>query len=348
MSSHITPGSSDVARLQALQQLNWVDAPPDATLDQLVELAAWTFNVPMVTLSLFDDPHVVHKAHVGVPSSALANPQGLGMEEVVGKGFLVAGDARSQAALASHPWVAGNMGVRFVASVALTTSQGHNVGALSVMDTHARELSDHEARILTAMARLAMDHMSLQTTVRHMATLNAELEQAHGWLLESVAQDSLTQVANRRALMAFVEKTLALARREAQPLSVLLIDLRQFKRINEGYGDTVGDKVLREVAARLAACSRGSELVGRMAGDEFMAVLYPCTLEQAKLAAVRYAAAASERPVSLGAHGGHQIELTLVTGLSTTDHLQGTSPDELYRQAALDLDANKMAASGRQ
>jgi diguanylate cyclase (GGDEF)-like protein len=194
------------------------------------------------------------------------------------------------------------------------------------------------------MARLAMDHMSLQASVRHMATLNAELEQAHGWLLESVAQDSLTQVANRRALMSFVEKTLALARREGQPLSVLLIDVRHFKRINEGFGDTVGDKVLREVAGRLAQCSRGSELVGRMSGDEFMAVLYPCTHEQAQLAAVRYAAAASGRPVVLGAHGSHQIDLTLATGVSTADHTLDTTPDELYRQAAVDLDTHKSNA----
>lgn len=336
-----TSGSLEVARLQALQQLNGIDSPPDATLDQLVELAAWTFNVPMVTLSLFGDGQVVHKAHVGLQSEALLQPQGLSADDIVSKGFVVVSDARSLPALASHPWVAGQPGVRFFAGVALTTSDGHNVGALSIMDTHVRELSDHEARILTAMTRLAMDHILLQTTVRRTAILNAELEQAHGWLLESVAQDSLTQVANRRALMSFIEKSLALARREGHPLSVLLIDVRQFKRINESYGDNVGDKVLREVAARLAQCSRGSELVGRMSGDEFMAVLYPCTLEQAKLAAGRYAMAASGHPVTLGAHGGHQIGLSLVTGLSTADPTQELTPDELYRQAALDLDANK-------
>lgn len=336
-----TSGSPEIARLQALQQLNWIDSPPDATLDQLVELVAWTFNVPMVTLSLFDDAQVVHKAHVGLPSDALQQPQGLGADGIVSKGFVVVSDARSQPALLSHPWVTGQLGVRFFAGVALTTSDGHNVGALSVMDTHARELSDHEARILTAMARLAMDHILLQASVRRMAILNAELEQAHGWLLESVAQDSLTQVANRRALMSFIEKSLALARREGHPLSVLLIDVRQFKRINESYGDTVGDKVLREVAARLAQCSRGSELVGRMSGDEFMAVLYPCTLEQARLAAERYASAANGHPVTLGAHGGHQIDLTLATGLSTAESTQELTPDELYRQAALDLDAHK-------
>ena len=331
--------------MQALQQLHWVDAPPDATLDQLVELAAWTFNVPMVTLSLYDDAQVVHKAHVGLMSEALAQPVALGLHEVVSKGFMVMADARSSAATATHPWVTGPMGVRFAASVALTTADGHNVGAFSIMDAHVRELTDNEARMLTAMARLAMDHMALQTSARQLASLNAELEQAHGWLLESVAQDALTQVANRRALMSFIDKTLALAKREKQPLSVLLIDIRHFKRINEGYGDTVGDKVLREVASRLAQCSRGSELVGRMSGDEFMAVLYPCSQEQAKLAAVRYAAAGSGVPVVLGAHGGHAVSVQLVTGISTVEHTEHSTPDELYRLAALDLDAGKGAVS---
>jgi hypothetical protein len=45
--------------------------------------------------------------------------------------------------------------------------------------------------------------------------------------------------------------------------------------------------------------------------------------------------------VVLGAHGGHQIELTLATGVSTADHSLDTTPDELYRQAALDLDTHK-------
>lgn len=324
-----------------MQQLHWVGAPPDATLDQLVELAAWTFNVPVVTLCLFDATGVVHKSHVGLCAEALACPSIPGQDEVVQKGFMVVADAARRQDVSAHPWVVGNPGVRFVASVALTTADGHNVGAMAIMDSHARELSDHEARSLTAMARLAMDHMTLAASARRMASLNAELEQAHGWLLESVSQDELTQVANRRAVMAFIDKTLSLARREQQPLSVVLFDVRQLKRVNEGFGDAVGDKVLREVAARLAQCARGSELVGRMAGDEFMAVLYPCTREQATLAAERFVAAAAGHPVVIGAHGGRRLDVELLTGICTAEHLADTSSDELYRQVALALDAKK-------
>jgi diguanylate cyclase (GGDEF)-like protein len=344
MTAQTSPDNATELRWQALQQLGWLDAPPDATLDQLVELASWTFNVPRVVLSLYGPHGVMHKAHVGLDAQALAVTEGLGAQRVVDQGFLVVNDAHQALGLAEHPWVSGAPGVRFCAAVALSTVEGHNVGALMLLAPQPRELSDHEARILTALARLAMDHMALQSQSRKLTELHEELEQAHGWLLDSVSQDALTQVANRRALMQFLDKTLALARREGQPLSLLLLDVRQFKKINESLGDAVGDRVLREVATRLSGSSRGSEMVGRMAGDEFLAVLYPCSSEQAQLAAERYVQAISSQPVALGAHGGHRIPLSLAFGLATAAHDSALTPDELYRRAVIALDHNKAHA----
>lgn len=344
MTAQTSPDNATELRWQALQQLGWLDAPPDATLDQLAELASWTFNVPQVVLSLHGPNGVTHKAHVGMDAQALAVTEGLGARRIVDQGFLVVNDASQASDLAGHPWVCGEPGVRFCAAVALSTVEGHNVGALMLLAPQPRELSDHEARILTAMARLAMDHMALQSQSRKLTELHEELEQAHGWLLDSVSQDALTQVANRRALMQFLDKTLALARREGQPLSLLLLDVRQFKKINESLGDAVGDRVLREVATRLSGSSRGSEMVGRMAGDEFLAVLYPCSTEQAQLAAERYVQAISSQPVALGAHGGHRIPLSLAFGLATAAHDSALTPDELYRRAAIALDNNKAHA----
>lgn len=344
MTVQTSPDSATLQRWQALRQLGWLEAPPDATLDQLVELASWTFNVPDVVLSLYGPEGAVHKAHVGLDAEALAVTAGLGSARIMEQGFLVTSHTAQSPDLADHPWVQTGPMAQFCAAVALTTVDGHNVGALMLLDRQPRELSDREARILTAMARLAMDHMSLQSQTRKLAVLHEELEQAHGWLLESVSQDALTQVANRRALMQFLDKTLALARREGQPLSVLLLDVRQFKKINEAYGDAVGDRVLREVATRLSGSSRGSELVGRMAGDEFLAVLYPCSPDQAQLAAERYVQAISTQPVALGAHGGHQIPVSLAFGLATASHDLALTPDELYRRAVIALDANKAHA----
>ena len=341
--SSIAASTSERCEL-ALQAIGALTSPPDATLDQLIELVTWTFNVPASVLVLYGPGGAVYKAHSGLEPEAQAAPEALAQGLVQRNGFAVLGDATQDAESAQHPWVSA-LNYRFTAAVSLTTEDGCNIGALQLLDRVPRTLSDHEARILTALARLAMDHLALRGQVQRTLAQHEELEQKHGWLLESVSQDALTQVANRHALMQFLDKSLLLARREQQPLAVLLVDVRGFRTVNEQFGDTVGDRVLRELAARMAACSRGSELVGRMAGDEFMAVLYPCTAEAGALAAERYRKAITSLPVVLGAAGGMTVNIGVATGLATANLQDTTSPDELYRQAALALDACKQTGS---
>jgi diguanylate cyclase (GGDEF)-like protein len=82
--------------------------------------------------------------------------------------------------------------------------------------------------------------------------------------------DSLTQVPNRRALMEHAEH--ALARRSGSPLALLMIDVDNFKLINDTHGHPAGDEVLRQVAGRLAGRLRGHDLLGRYGGEEFCVV----------------------------------------------------------------------------
>lgn len=82
--------------------------------------------------------------------------------------------------------------------------------------------------------------------------------------------DSLTQVPNRRALMEHAEH--ALARRSGTPLALLMIDVDNFKLINDTHGHPTGDEVLRKVAGRLVGRLRGHDLLGRYGGEEFCVV----------------------------------------------------------------------------
>jgi diguanylate cyclase (GGDEF)-like protein len=236
-------------------------------------------------------------------------------------------------------------GVHFLAAVTLVGPDAVPLGSLAVMDTASRTLTDDQARMLTLLAGVMADHLALRANARRVAFLHVELQQHHGWMLESAAQDSLTQLANRRALMGFLDKTLSLARREGHAVSVLLFDVVGFKNINQRHGDAAGDRVLSEVATRLAACARGSELVGRMAGDEFMAVLYPCAADQAQLAVGRFARSITEQPVALGAASGLAVELQVAASHVTVDDGSTQTSDELYRRAAQLLDATKANAN---
>lgn len=95
-----------------------------------------------------------------------------------------------------------------------------------------------------------------------------------------VSTDPLTGVANRRRLDDELGRLIAQARRYDQPFSVVLLDLDDFKRVNDTHGHEVGDRVLVETVDRLQAAIRDADLLGRWGGEEFL-LLAPQTDHQA-------------------------------------------------------------------
>jgi diguanylate cyclase (GGDEF)-like protein len=86
-------------------------------------------------------------------------------------------------------------------------------------------------------------------------------------------QDPLTGLPNRAAFREACERARALARRTEEPLSLAILDIDRFKSVNDAHGHAVGDDVLRRVAAVLTEALRGSDLVARWGGEEFVALL---------------------------------------------------------------------------
>lgn len=85
--------------------------------------------------------------------------------------------------------------------------------------------------------------------------------------------DVLTHLPNRQLVSDRYEQLALRAARSGQRFALLLIDLDHFKEINDRFGHTVGDQVLLEVAHRMVATLRASDTVGRMGGDEFIALI---------------------------------------------------------------------------
>lgn len=100
-------------------------------------------------------------------------------------------------------------------------------------------------------------------------------------LQDMASHDPLTQVLNARAYYAACEQQIALSQRSQQPFSVLFVDLDHFKKINDTHGHAAGDEVLRVVARTLGQSLRGSDLLGRIGGEEFSVFLPDTTLQGA-------------------------------------------------------------------
>jgi diguanylate cyclase (GGDEF)-like protein len=101
----------------------------------------------------------------------------------------------------------------------------------------------------------------------------AELEESHRKLQVIATHDGLTQLWNRWAVMDILARELARCRRENSTLVVVLVDLDNFKKINDTYGHLAGDDVLREVSQRFQSAMRPYDSAGRYGGEEFLLIL---------------------------------------------------------------------------
>jgi diguanylate cyclase (GGDEF)-like protein len=140
-------------------------------------------------------------------------------------------------------------------------------------------LSPPQSRLIAHLGEI--ESMALGTTVLGAAlgAVNFLLicnDEFNSRLQMLVGTDPLTGVANRRKLMERGEVEMLRVQRFKQPLTVIMLDLDHFKRINDTFGHTVGDRVLRQSAQACVAALRDVDLVARAGGEEF-AVLLPQT-----------------------------------------------------------------------
>ena len=140
--------------------------------------------------------------------------------------------------------------------------------------------------------------------------------------------DVVTGLPNRALLSDRLEQEVARARREASVFGVLMIDLDGFKEVNDRWGHAAGDRVLGIVGARARQCVRASDTVGRIGGDEFMAVL-PDTSREGTLAVAAKIVEALAQPYSLE-QGEASLSASVGAGVFPAD---GVDPEALRRAA---------------
>ena len=134
-------------------------------------------------------------------------------------------------------------------------------------------------------------------TGERILNLQAELLAAQDALRVQATRDGLTGLYNRRAVLERLDQEMARARREGAELSVLLLDVDHFKRVNDQYGHQAGDEVLRELAARLGSVLRTYDAFGRYGGEELIAILPGCGNAASVLVADRMRSAAASSPI---------------------------------------------------
>jgi len=164
---------------------------------------------------------------------------------------------------------------------------------------------------------------------REMRERRRERQRAEENLWFLAHQDSLTGLYNRHSLEDRLGQALATAQREKAPLAVMFIDLDRFKRINDSLGHSVGDALLVQVARRLLALTRQSDIVARLGGDEFVVALTGIGAVSDAMAVAGKILHALERPYTID---GNVLHSTASIGVTLYPD-DGASIGELMRNA---------------
>ncbi len=263
-----------------------------------------SFQLPWLSLTLFDPDGGLR---------ALLSAIGSGADEYPNL-LIVESDDRLAATRGLHrpllgPWhsdhvplFASHAAARSTAVVPLKRND-RVIGSLNLASADAHRFTRHHATDF--LARLGnIIAVCLENAInRETLRLNS-------------MTDGLTGMLNRRFLDLRLPEEVARSIRYQQPLSCLFIDADHFKRVNDEWGHAAGDEVLKQIASRIRAQLRASDIATRYGGEEFAILLPQTTLDNATALAERIRQCVAATPIPID--GGRKLLLTLSIGVSQT------------------------------
>lgn len=262
-------------------------------------------------------------------NSALTRSSGYAMEELLGQHTRIFNSGLQDRAFYANLWSTirdgriwrgeivnrrkdGSLYTELMAIAPVCNERGETVQYVAIKhDISERKRMENDLQETNAMLQHQLDEIH---------RLQAELR-------EQAVRDGLTNLFNRRYLDETLERELARAKREGYPLSLVMIDIDHFKKLNDTYGHQAGDKVLRELAALLWGNIRAEDVPCRYGGEEFLVLLPRMPLDIAFDRAEDWRKTFQATRVPFG---DFQLETTISCGLSAyPDHAR--TPDELLR-----------------
>lgn len=241
----------------------------EALTRPLLELLELVTGLESTYLTQIDEERGVQHVQYARNSSALQIPEGLSvpLEDTLCKRALESEQLFTDdvAGCWGDSDAARQLGIKTYMSQPVRGVDGGLYGTLCAASSQRVTTAGGTTKVLGLFARLIAHQVEREHLLHSLRRSNAELS-------SHALTDPLTGVANRRALIAEVQRRLAQADREGTAVEVAFVDLDGFKAINDQHGHEAGDRFLVYIASRLSSGIRAGDLLARYGGDEFVIV----------------------------------------------------------------------------
>lgn len=315
------------ARLRSLKDMEILDTPAEDRFDCITRIARRVFETEYAAVNLIDSDRQWGKSSCGIDNFNSPREESFCAHAILDEESTIILDATRDERFSDNPFVTGSPGIRFYMGHPVHSPDGHAIGTLCVIDTAPREsVSEEDRRVIEDLASLVDSELQRGKLHDVQAELRHQLSEAE----RRSRIDDLTDLWNRRAIREMLDAELNRSERSENSLGIVMLDIDDFKLINDTHGHSAGDEVLRRVAEVLRKSVRDYDAVGRYGGEEFLALLTEAAREQAHEIGERIRREVQELTVD---HNGKDLSVTVSLGITVGDVNDELEAEELVEEA---------------
>jgi diguanylate cyclase (GGDEF)-like protein len=305
------PANEDL-RIESLRKMLLLATPDEAAFDRVVRMARRVFQVPIALVSLVDSDRQWFKSCYGLPVRETPRDVSFCGHAILEDELFVIPDATQDERFADNPLVVGGPRVIFYAGRPLKNLEGYRVGTLCVIDHSPRSLSEDELDALDDLGHWVEQVFITRELSESQLTILRELDEVR----RNAMLDPMLNIWHRGAATELIAKEMDRIFRDRGQLAIMMIDVDNFKEINDSYGHPVADQVLIQFVRRIQASLRSYDMLGRYGGDEFVVAMPNITTVDAATKAQTILNSVQLAPVQVGRQ---EIKVSASIGLAATN-----------------------------
>jgi len=321
-----TIASTATIKLAQLPESTFFCTPIEERFERLTRLARRALNVPVAAITFLNEEKQWFKSVAGWSVTELPNDQSFCPITLAAGQLTVFEDTHQEPAVRGHPLVTTGPQFRFYAGLPIMDENDNLCGTFCIFDQKPRQLSKLDRATLEDLAALTQREI----VGEHLKSVHSSLTSKLGIARRESMMDPLTRLWNRRGASVLIKSALDAAREQGSMVGLAVLDLDNFKRINDTYGHQIGDEVLRKTALRLIQSIRSNDSVCRIGGDEFLLLMKDTNSEIARQTTERVRRNIVDTPIPTRQG---DIGVSTSVGYAVRDGHEETSVEELISRA---------------